>query len=326
MTNLIKLTRDLSDRLDALPSPAGVITYNPLRYMRAAHECYLERFCDSFPADVLGLDGDPHRHVPIASTRSYLILGMNPGPWGMVQTGVPFGDVRNAAEILRLTTRCPHPSRGGRHEWYMHKDGTICHACGEVEKVAPALAEFPPRMHPQRPVLGFACARREASGERLWGGLSTIWEDTLSTKQTCVVDVERVLIEAVLGDCFAMNYCPLAYFAEDERGTNVTPEEFRKSGPRRDLEYAAALEAACTPYLSAVIEAMQVKTILAVGRYAEGKAKIVAALRPANSRPRVVYLTHPSPLATRSAAEWATNARAAMSTAGVLPTKTGGAS
>ncbi len=60
---------------------------------------------------------------------------MNPGPWGMAQTGVPFGDVPSARDWLGIS--------------------------GKVGQ--------PPRFHEKHPVLGFSCARREVSGTRLWG-------------------------------------------------------------------------------------------------------------------------------------------------------------
>ena len=57
---------------------------------------------------------------------------MNPGPWGMVQTGVPFGEVSLVREWLGI-------------------DATI---------------RRPKVLHPDRPVEGFLCQRREVSGSR----------------------------------------------------------------------------------------------------------------------------------------------------------------
>jgi len=92
--------------------------YNPLVYARRPHEAYLRRF---------------------ATTRKrVLLLGMNPGPFGMAQTGVPFG----AVEPVR--------------DWL-----------GIEEPVG-----RPPGEHPKRPVQGFACRRNEASGARLWGAIA----------------------------------------------------------------------------------------------------------------------------------------------------------
>ena len=89
--------------------------YNPLDYARDAHNQYLERHC-SGEAEVL-------------------LLGMNPGPFGMVQTGVPFGEVSMVRDWLGI-------------------DGGV---------------EAPARQHPKRPVEGFGCKRSEVSGHRLWG-------------------------------------------------------------------------------------------------------------------------------------------------------------
>jgi len=96
-------------------SPPVTHVYNPLDYAWAPFEFYLRRFA--------------------TSTKRVVFLGMNPGPFGMVQTGVPFGEV----SVVR--------------DWM-----------GIQAKVSP-----PPRLHPRRPVLGFSCPRSEISGQRLWG-------------------------------------------------------------------------------------------------------------------------------------------------------------
>ena len=89
--------------------------YNPLDYAWAAHERYLERFA--------------------TGSRKVLFLGMNPGPFGMMQTGVPFGEVAAVRDWMGIAT-----------------------------DIVP-----PPKSHPKRPVEGFACLRSEVSGRRLWG-------------------------------------------------------------------------------------------------------------------------------------------------------------
>mmetsp|Transcript_25877 Transcript_25877/g.64640 ORF Transcript_25877/g.64640 Transcript_25877/m.64640 type:complete len:204 (+) Transcript_25877:589-1200(+) len=63
---------------------------------------------------------------------------MNPGPFGMAQTGVPFGDVA----MVR--------------DWMLISD-----ADGPVGT--------PARENPNRKIAGFACPRSEVSGTRLWG-------------------------------------------------------------------------------------------------------------------------------------------------------------
>lgn len=113
---LIRISRELARRVDSMRFALPVCcTYNPLDYAREPHERYLTLYG--------------------AAPREVLLLGMNPGPFGMVQTGVPFGDV----VLVR--------------DWL--------HVSGEVSR--------PPAEHPKRPVLGFGCPRREISGSRLWG-------------------------------------------------------------------------------------------------------------------------------------------------------------
>ena len=89
--------------------------YNPLDYAWAAHESYLRRY-----------GRGPKRVV---------FLGMNPGPFGMAQTGVPFGEVAAVRDWLGIQ----------------------------------ATIRKPAREHPRRPISGFACTRSEVSGRRLWG-------------------------------------------------------------------------------------------------------------------------------------------------------------
>jgi len=89
--------------------------YNPLDYAWAGHEAYLR--------------------VAAATRKRVVFLGMNPGPFGMVQTGVPFGEVAAVRDWMQIS----------------------------------ADIRVPEGMHPKRPVEGFACTRSEVSGRRLWG-------------------------------------------------------------------------------------------------------------------------------------------------------------
>ncbi len=113
---LVAITRRLSRQVARLRFGGKVATvYNPLTYAWAAHEQYLRRY-------------GGRRGVT-------LLIGMNPGPWGMVQTGVPFGEVSAARDWLGI-------------------DGAIGRPAVE---------------HPKRPVLGYQCGRNEVSGARFWG-------------------------------------------------------------------------------------------------------------------------------------------------------------
>lgn len=113
---LKQITDDLVADLDGLQFDLPTThVYNPFVYARAPWDLY----CDKY--------GKKKREI--------LLLGMNPGPWGMAQTGVPFGEVALARDWLKLSAPVDKP---------------------EVE-------------HPKRPIEGFDCARSEVSGARLWG-------------------------------------------------------------------------------------------------------------------------------------------------------------
>ena len=97
--------------------------YNPLDYAWAMHSAFLERY--------------------VRPSAEILLLGMNPGPFGMMQTGVPFGEINAVKGYLGLNLPVGKPGRE----------------------------------HPGRPVLGMDIRRSEGSGKRLWGLISTRWPD-----------------------------------------------------------------------------------------------------------------------------------------------------
>ena len=99
----------------AFPAPADYV-YHPLDYAWDSHRAYLERHGAAGP-------------------RGVLFLGMNPGPFGMAQTGVPFGEVVAVRDWMGIQLPVGRPERE----------------------------------HPGKPVQGFECARSEVSGRRLWG-------------------------------------------------------------------------------------------------------------------------------------------------------------
>jgi single-strand selective monofunctional uracil DNA glycosylase len=114
--DLIEIARDLRDHVAELDfGPPVSHVYRPLGYAWAPHEAYLRRY-----------GGAP---------KEVLLVGMNPGPWGMAQTGVPFGEVSAVRDWLQITEPVLRPSSE----------------------------------HPKRPVLGLDCGRSEVSGRRLWG-------------------------------------------------------------------------------------------------------------------------------------------------------------
>ncbi|MEO7299975.1 MAG: uracil-DNA glycosylase family protein [Verrucomicrobiota bacterium] len=113
--HLIQAARELSQKVDRLKfKPPVAHVYNPLTYAWKAQENYLRRF------------GNTKKRV--------VFFGMNPGPFGMMQTGVPFGEVAAVRDWM-----------------------------GIHEKIDP-----PRRQHLKRPILGFNCPRSEVSGRRVW--------------------------------------------------------------------------------------------------------------------------------------------------------------
>lgn len=123
-SELIEASRQLTRDLAGLEFTGDVThVYNPLKYAREPHEMFLSRF------------GGGKKRV--------LFLGMNPGPWGMAQTGVPFGEIPAVRDWMGIS--------------------------GKVGKPDPE--------HPKRPIVGFDCERSEVSGARLWGYFSDKYPD-----------------------------------------------------------------------------------------------------------------------------------------------------
>jgi single-strand selective monofunctional uracil DNA glycosylase len=115
-TALLDAARELSRALAKLEFPPPVAhVYDPHQYAWAPYEQYVTRYG--------------------AGRKRVVLLGMNPGPFGMMQTGVPFGEIAAVRDWMGIHAR--------------------------VDK--------PRREHPKRPIEGFDCARSEVSGRRLWG-------------------------------------------------------------------------------------------------------------------------------------------------------------
>lgn len=114
---IIQATEKLRAQLHGLqfPPPADYV-YSPLEYAWESHHAYLKRYGSLGPKKVL-------------------FLGMNPGPFGMAQTGIPFGEVATVRDWMGLERPVGRPARE----------------------------------HPGKKVTGFACSRSEVSGRRLWG-------------------------------------------------------------------------------------------------------------------------------------------------------------
>jgi len=117
---LLDAARELSRALARLRFPTPVAhVYDPHVYAWAPYEAYVNRYG--------------------AGSKRVVLLGMNPGPFGMMQTGVPFGEIAAVRDWMGIRARVERPE----HE------------------------------HPKRPIEGFDCKRSEVSGRRLWGWAAT---------------------------------------------------------------------------------------------------------------------------------------------------------
>lgn len=115
MTTLASIDRALSNTVGTMSfAPPVTHVYNPFEYAWDAHELFLERYGQG--------------------PKEIVMLGMNPGPWGMAQTGVPFGEVNLVRDWMGIDVPVDRPANE----------------------------------HPKRPIEGFACPRSEVSGRRLW--------------------------------------------------------------------------------------------------------------------------------------------------------------
>ncbi|KAF7663974.1 hypothetical protein LDENG_00195230 [Lucifuga dentata] len=128
----VELELNLHLRRLSFSEPVRYI-YNPLEYAWDTHRCYVEKYC--------------------RGGQRVLFLGMNPGPFGMAQTGVPFGEIRSVVDWLKITGEVGHP----------------------------------PDEHPKRRITGLACTQSEVSGARFWGFFRKLCEDPTLFFSHCFV-------------------------------------------------------------------------------------------------------------------------------------------
>lgn len=307
--NLIAITAELRDKLDRLPEPAGVEVYNPLSYAWQLHQRYLRRFVTQGPQT------EPPFEVggmgPSVSTqqRRVLFIGMNPGPFGMMQTGCPFGDKVSARQLGGL----PGVPLSDRHTESL-----------DLSKLTTLKA---------RRTQGFGIKQRETSGQRFWEGMTELWPLTSIGRARVTAGGAPIVlfdeepdrraamstdpIEVMLCDCFVMNYSPLC-FIDSATGKNVIPEKL-------SAEYQRIMGEICDPYLASVILDMGIELVFAIGRYPQRLVnKIVADLKASPTVAaqcrvdRVEYLAHPSPSSPAANAGWLDLARDALVKGGVL--------
>lgn len=195
--------------------------YNPLEYAWEPHRQYLQRYGKG--------------------PREIVLVGMNPGPWGMAQTGVPFGEITAVRDWMGIEAAV-HPPR---------------------------------QIHPQRPILGFACTRKEVSGQRLWGWARNHFG-------TAEVFFKRF---------FVANYCPLMFTGKN--GTNLTPDKLKTAEAR-------PLFAACDRALRRTILFLKPEHVVGIGRFATQRARIALE----GLALKIGGITHPSPANPKSNRGW----------------------
>jgi single-strand selective monofunctional uracil DNA glycosylase len=227
------ILRDAVDRLRFGPPVA--CTYNPLRYAWAPHAAYLARYG--------------------VGSKRVVFLGMNPGPFGMAQTGVPFGEVAAVRDWLRINEPVDIP--------------------------------FPE--HPKRPVTGFACARSEVSGRRLWSLFAARFRTP----------------EAFFAEHFVLNYCPLVWMSES--GANLTPDKL-------SADDRAAAEAPSRAHLRAVLDTLRPAHLVGVGAYAAQK---FAEISTPSDTWTITQILHPSPASPLANKDWSGEAARALVRAGI---------
>ncbi|XP_077385132.1 single-strand selective monofunctional uracil DNA glycosylase-like [Festucalex cinctus] len=133
-SRFLKLELELNAHLRGLSFGDPVrYVYNPLEYAWETHRCYVEKYCQE--------------------GQSFLFLGMNPGPFGMAQTGVPFGEVKSVVDWLKIT--------------------------GSVGR--------PDDEHPKRRINGLACTQSEVSGARFWGFFRKLCSEPAAFFRHCFV-------------------------------------------------------------------------------------------------------------------------------------------
>jgi single-strand selective monofunctional uracil DNA glycosylase len=208
--------------------------YQPLRYAWEPHREYIRRY------------GTTRKRV--------LYVGMNPGPFGMAQTGVPFGEVRAVRDWLGIEGKVGRPAEE----------------------------------HPARPVQGFACARSEVSGARLWGAIAAHYGEP----------------QRFFADGYVANYCPLLFL--EASGRNRTPDAL----PSAERE---PLHEACDAHLRRLVAALEPQWVVGIGAFAQSRVRIALAGVPV----QVAGILHPSPASPLANRDWAGAAREQLRAAGV---------
>ncbi len=195
--------------------------YNPLEYAREPYRQY---------------------HAKYAFTpKEVVLIGMNPGPWGMAQTGIPFGEINAVRDWMKINAPIGTPAK----------------------------------MHPKRPVLGFACTKREISGKRLWGWAQKTFQSP----------------DRFFSRFFVGNYCPLLFI--EKSGRNRTPDQIRAAERKPLLEI-------CDHALRRTIDYFKPRYVVGVGKFAESRARVALEKHEVE----IGMIAHPSPANPQANRGW----------------------
>lgn len=224
---LLNATDILASETDKLKFEGKVNhVYNPLIYAKEPHRDYILKY------------GNGKKNV--------LFLGINPGPWGMAQTGIPFGEISYVKDWLGIQ--------------------------GDILQ--------PEKSHPKRHIKGWDCPRSEVSGRRLWGLMEERFETAVR----------------FFKDHYIENYCPLVFM--EEGGKNLTPDKL----PAEERDPLAEI---CDAHLSKVIEIMEPKFLVGVGKYAEKNLQRVVETMDNKDSYKISAILHPSPANPHANRGWA---------------------
>jgi len=225
---LKKISSTLAAECDTLHfGPYAAAVYNPLVYAVRPYNRYLE------------LAG--------AAPKKVIFLGMNPGPWGMAQTGVPFGEISAVQDWLGIEADVDKP----KHE------------------------------HPKRPIEGFACARAEVSGRRLWG----LFRGRFGTPRN------------FFRTHFVANYCPLVFM--NSGGANITPDKL----PAGE---ATPLFELCDRALADTIRLLKPQWVIGIGGFAKKRIDRIRVQFFDGEKAvfSAAQILHPSPASPKANAGW----------------------
>lgn len=152
----------------------------------------------------------------------------------------------------------------------------------------------PSQEHPKRKIQGLACTRREVSGTRFWELM----------KELCGTP------EEFFRNCYVHNYCPFCFM--EASGKNVTPADFKGTPKKTGRDgIKKLLQGKCDEHLRKIVELLQIKYVIGVGKYAEERAKVALQELDGSWEVIVSSIMHPSPInpAANRAPGWSEHAK-----------------